>query len=339
MPSSDPRPPDLDYEVSDPIALPKAPVVSVLMLAYNHSSYLAQAIDGVLAQQAKFPIELLIGEDCSTDDTREIALRYQRQYPHLIRVITADANVGVQRNWQRLMLAARGEFFAHLDGDDYWLPGKLARQIPFLQQHTDCVAVYTNAVTIDETGHRIGLFNDVRDARFDLAAMLRRGNFLNTSSMVFRASLRHVLLELESIFIDYKVHLRLARFGFLAQLPEPLTAYRENSIGSMTSKSNDLVRSLYWDAIMDVPRELVTDDDLAHGVADFFKRVISRSLREKRWDLVREWAPQVFNASPYGAVTTALLVLGSAVRTTRLEILGKLRTGPDGLHINIRHRR
>ncbi len=72
------------YEISDPLALSKQPVVSVLMLAYNHAPYLAQAIDSVLAQQIDVPIELLIGEDCSTDNTREIALRYQAEYPDLI---------------------------------------------------------------------------------------------------------------------------------------------------------------------------------------------------------------------------------------------------------------
>lgn len=330
-----------DYEISDPAVLIKAPVVSVLMLAYNHGPYLVQAVEGVLAQQTDFKIELLIGEDFSTDNTREIAFRYQSQNSNLIRVITADGNVGVQRNWQRLVLAGRGEFLAHLDGDDYWLPDKLAPQITFLRQHLGCAAIYTNAMTVDETGRRIGLFNDVGEKQFSLAAMLRRGNFLNTSSMVFRATLRHVLLELNEPFIDYRIHLRLARHGFLSQLSEPLTVYRVNATGAMTSTpaSNDLVRKLYWEAIMDVPRELVTDDDFAHGVTDFLRRVVSRALRTRRWELINKWVPVVFKASPYGLVRTTLLTVGSAVRAMYLGILDLLKRQPGGHRMHVRHHR
>jgi hypothetical protein len=171
--------------------------------------------------------------------------------------------------------------------------------------------------------------------------MLRRGNFLNTSSIFIRAGLRELLLEIQGPFIDYRAHLRYARRGFIAQLAQPLVAYRVNAVGAMTSTSasNDLVRELYWEAIMDVPRNLVTDNDLAHGVADFFRRVVSRAIRTRRWSLVREWVPRVFKASPYGVLRTTLLVVGSAVRTTHLAILGWLRTGPDGRRVNIQHRR
>lgn len=333
------RPPDHDYEISDPAALPVNPVLSVLMLAYNHSAYLAQAIDSVLTQQTDFPIELLIGEDCSTDDTREIALRYQRQYPNLIRVITAEENVGIRRNWQRLVLAGRGEFLAHLDGDDYWLPNKLMLQVTFLRQHPDCAGVYTNAITVDESGQYVGLFNDVGEKQFTLAELLRRGNFLNTSSMVFRAVFRDVLLELDELFIDYRIHLRLARYGALAQLNEPLTAYRINSVGSMVLKSNDLVRDLYWEAIMDVPRASLTDDDFACGIADFLRRVALRTVRTRRWSLLGIWVPRAFAASPYGLIRTSMLVARSIIRTTGKELAGRLHKGSDGHRLRVLYRR
>jgi glycosyltransferase involved in cell wall biosynthesis len=59
------------------------------MVAYNHGPFLAQAIEGVLAQKTDFAIELLVGEDCSKDDTREVALRYQRKHPQLVRLISS----------------------------------------------------------------------------------------------------------------------------------------------------------------------------------------------------------------------------------------------------------
>ena len=201
-----------------------------------------------------------------------------------------------------------------------------------------CVAVYTAAITVDDAGNPLGLFNNVGDGKFDLPAMLRRGNFLNTSSMLFRSDFRHLLLDIDKPFIDYRVNLRLARHGLLAQIGETLTAYRVNASGSMTSKSNDLVRQLYWEAIMDVPREMVTPHDFALGLTDFLRRVLFRAIRESRWELLREWVPKVFRESPYGPTRTTLLVFSSAMQAATLEILGLLGKAHDGSAQHTLHR-
>jgi glycosyltransferase involved in cell wall biosynthesis len=117
-------------EISDIHKLPTQPLVSVYMLTYNHEKFIAQAIDGVIAQRCDFPIELIIGEDCSTDRTGTIVREYQKQHPSLIRVITATRNVGAHANAARCRDAARGEYIAICEGDDYWQnPDKLELQI------------------------------------------------------------------------------------------------------------------------------------------------------------------------------------------------------------------
>ena len=73
------------------------PVVSVLMITYNHGPYIADAIEGVIFQKTDFPIELIIGEDCSTDNTRNIVLEYQRRYPHRSGSYYSDRNVGMNK--------------------------------------------------------------------------------------------------------------------------------------------------------------------------------------------------------------------------------------------------
>ncbi len=75
-----------------------APLVSVKMVTYNHAPFIAQAIEGVLQQKTKFPFELVIGEDCSTDGTRELVFEYQKKHPDIIRVVTSDENVGMKKN-------------------------------------------------------------------------------------------------------------------------------------------------------------------------------------------------------------------------------------------------
>jgi len=119
------------------------PLVSVKMITYNHAPYIAQAIEGVLNQKINFPIELVIGEDCSTDGTREIVFDYQKKYPDIIRVITSDKNVGMRKNGYRTTKACRGKYIAFCEGDDYWHnPNKLQRQINFLESHSDCGMVF-----------------------------------------------------------------------------------------------------------------------------------------------------------------------------------------------------
>lgn len=135
----------LTHEVSDHTKLVNNPVVSVVMLAYRHEKYLAQAISGVLGQNTDYEYELVIGEDCSPDATRDIALQFQRMYPHRIRIIYSDKNVGTFRNSQRAILASRGRYIAFCEGDDYWqAPDKLQVQIDLLEADPDLSACHSD---------------------------------------------------------------------------------------------------------------------------------------------------------------------------------------------------
>src|SRR3712207_1086613 len=100
--------------------------VSVLMLAYNHEKFIAQALDSALMQQVNFDYEIVIGEDCSTDNTRDILIRYQKEYPHRIRLLLPEKNLGMHDNLIQTFKACRGDYIAFLEGDDYWTsPNKL----------------------------------------------------------------------------------------------------------------------------------------------------------------------------------------------------------------------
>ena len=144
-------------EISDPAVLAKTPLVSVGMITYNHEPYIDQAIEGVLMQETDFPIELVIGEDCSTDRTREIVLEYQEKHPDLIRVITSDKNVGAHKNSWRTENSCRGKYIAFCEGDDYWHHSrKLQMQVDYLESHPECGLVHGGADMFHvETGRRM----------------------------------------------------------------------------------------------------------------------------------------------------------------------------------------
>lgn len=133
------------FETSCQIRLVSRPRVSVLMITYNHAGYLAEAIEGVVQQVCKFPFELIIGEDASSDATRQIAIEYQRRYPEIVRVVHSAANVGMNSNSLRIFERARGEFVAYCEGDDYWCArDKLARQVELMERDERIGIVHTD---------------------------------------------------------------------------------------------------------------------------------------------------------------------------------------------------
>lgn len=315
------------------------PRVSVCVVTFNQRDLIETCLRSIVNQSVDAEVRVLVGDDGSNDGTSEIverlAVEYQGRILHLLR----EPRLGGFANMRDLIARADGDFVARVDGDDYWLPGKLQRQLDYLQSHPDCTAVYTNAITVDEAGNRIGLFNDVGDDRFNLTAMLRRGNFLNNSSVLFPIVGQQAMLSVPEPQIDYRAHLWHARHGWLGHIGEPLVAYRVNTRGSMVAGMNQRVRELYWEAIMSVPRELVSDHDVALGLADFLRRVAFRAARTRDWALLHGWTKRVFAASPHGRMRTGLLTLASILRILGKEVAGLFRKNAAGNRQRVLYRR
>lgn len=103
-------------------------MVSVFMMTYNHENYIAQALDSILMQKINFGYEIIVGEDCSTDRTREIILSYAQRKPDLFKLILHDHNVGAKANQNAVLNACKGKYIAPCEGDDYWTdPYKLQK--------------------------------------------------------------------------------------------------------------------------------------------------------------------------------------------------------------------
>src|SRR5690606_17343154 len=93
--------------------------VSVFMLTYQQKEYIAQAIEGVLMQKTSFKYELVIGEDFSTDGTREICAKYASENPSKIKLLLNERNLGIGENYVRTYKECQGKYVAICDGDDY----------------------------------------------------------------------------------------------------------------------------------------------------------------------------------------------------------------------------
>ena len=235
------RPPD---DTTAPDATGTRPLVSVVTIAYNVAPFIRAAIDSALMQRVDFDFEVVIGEDCSTDGTREIVREYATEHPHRVRALLNERNLGMNRNFVATLQQARGEFVALLDGDDYWTTvDKLQRQVDFLRSHPQCSICFHNVSVVYEHGdrepHPFHLRNPDRPITHHVPkpvstiADLAGGNFLQTCSVMFRAGLYGELPSwfLEMPTFDWPLHLLNASHGQIGYIDEIMGAYRVHAAG------------------------------------------------------------------------------------------------------------
>ncbi|HKR05419.1 MAG TPA: glycosyltransferase [Bacteroidia bacterium] len=137
------------------------PLVSVCITTYQHKDFIKQCLEGVLNQKTNFPFEIILGEDESTDGTREICVDYANKFPKIIRlflrsrkdVIFVNGKPTSRFNLLENFKAASGKYIAWCDGDDFWTDeNKLQMQVEFLENNPDFTLCFTNIRHIDKSG-------------------------------------------------------------------------------------------------------------------------------------------------------------------------------------------
>lgn len=118
---------------------------------YNCAPTLNEAIDSILAQTYT-NWELILCDDCSTDNTYEIAKNYQEKYPEKIILLKNDNNSKLAFTLNHCLEAASGEFVARMDGDDISVPNRFEKQVQFLRNHSDIVLVGTAMQRFSDDG-------------------------------------------------------------------------------------------------------------------------------------------------------------------------------------------
>jgi glycosyltransferase involved in cell wall biosynthesis len=133
------------------------PMVSVVMITYNHEKYIAEAMNGVFMQKCDFDIEFIIANDKSTDETDRKILECLSEVsiPKNIKIEYAnhEQNKGVSGNFIWALQQARGKYIAYCEGDDYWTaPSKLQKQIDFLEGNPEYEMCFTNTQVVNNLG-------------------------------------------------------------------------------------------------------------------------------------------------------------------------------------------
>lgn len=213
--------------------------VSVLIITYNQKNFIRKAIDSALAQQTSFPFEILVGDDFSKDGTREIIQEYEQQYPGKVIGVLHPRNMGKNGgiNFLETLRRARGEYYALMDGDDYWTDSlKLQKQVDFLDAHPECSTVFHNAVITYEDGTPSHLLNTPDQPPFYTVEDLIGEDevwFMATSSTMYRNILKEYPAWFrESSSGDIPRLILMAKLGKIGYLPDVMSVYRKNRGGA-----------------------------------------------------------------------------------------------------------
>ncbi len=218
------------------------PVVSVCMITYNHEKYIAQAIEGVLMQETDFPIELVIGEDFSTDRTREICLSYERRFSEKVRVLQRSENLGIVPNYVDTLKNCTGTYVAMCEGDDFWInPEKLQYQVGFLRENPDYSGACSNVRILNDRDQTYSVqtaYESLADADDITLEAILEYLVIYMATLTFRNFLIDTnLFKKEHGFGDFSTALLLADKGPLRFFNCVDTVYRKHSGGATSSVS------------------------------------------------------------------------------------------------------
>lgn len=294
--------------------------VSVYLLTYNHSSYIHQAIESVLCQK-NVEFELVIGDDYSTDGTREICKNYERRYPKCVRLLPNSEKLGMMRNAIRTLEACKGEYIALLEGDDYWIDDyKLQEQVEFLEQNKNYSLVFHRAKVLKGDVNQISLpdyYPVYKPKERTTLTDILQENFMATSTVVFRNNLRGSVPAWFSRMPigDWPLHILNAQYGDIAYLDRVMSVYRIHQGGVWTNQMKTLEGELKA-ALQILEMYAVLDKEIC--LSSYNKKII----KNKQVDILLRVAKLY---SDLGRSDLSLRYLVSAWKKDMRRCVGKLK--------------
>lgn len=237
------------------------PLVSVIIITYNHESYIEKALDSVLQQKTSFNFEIIIGDDCSLDATPAILMNYQKKYPEIISIILHPNNLGATQNEYQCIKLAKGKYIALLEGDDFWtISDKLQLQVDWLEANPTFGMVHTDANHLYEnSNHLIENYNRKKKILIPegniLDDLLGFSFLIHTMTVLFHKdllevdSLYNLILERKWQLTDLVLWLHISAKSKIHYLNITSATYRlRNESASRTNnwgKKNDFHKSVF----------------------------------------------------------------------------------------------
>ncbi len=282
------------------------PFVSVVMTSYNREQYIVQAIDSILSQECDFPYEIIIGDDCSTDNSRCILNSYKEKYPEVFVLNLQETNRGFGINWASTCKLARGKYIAFLDDDDYWCDTHhMALMVDYFETHYECGLVYANRWVVNENfGTKILANAKIPYNEDKLHYILRKGLPILFSASMIRKSIMDKYVDLDAYIRlgfpiqDFPTAVLIAPYCEFHYIEKPTVVYRSYD-GSMSrpKKYDAIVKKYFKEKVM--VQYLYKQLGIEYDISEYDKHIywILLGLAYKRGDYckAKEFAKHTYN--------------------------------------------
>lgn len=214
------------------------PLVSVRVITYNHGKFIRECLEGIFMQKTNFPFEVIIGEDCSKDNTKIICEEFKARYPKEINLLSSNKNLGAAQNAKKIRAVTRGNYIALCEGDDYWVdPLKLQKQVDFLEANPDYVLCFHRINIVSEDGTLMAQ----RKSSDEIVLYTWRDLFhisIPPLSVVFRNCIKEYPSESFSVLNGDKFLFgMLSTYGAAAELGFVGGCYRKHRGGAFSAKN------------------------------------------------------------------------------------------------------
>jgi glycosyltransferase involved in cell wall biosynthesis len=225
-----------------------SPILSVVLITYNHEKYIREALESILMQKTNFNFEIVIGDDCSTDATPDICREYASKYAN-INYQRYDPNGGVPFNWNTTIARCTGKYIAMLEGDDYWIDeNKLQKQVDILESNSKITLCFSSYKRLDvaENNQIISTFDEVfEDKAYNALDLLNNWTIPHTASVVFRKEIfekdsRLGTSSFRYYFCDTLYFYSIIEHGLAWCISDVMSVHRRNP-QSITKKTGDVL--------------------------------------------------------------------------------------------------
>jgi glycosyltransferase involved in cell wall biosynthesis len=248
------------------------PKVSVFVLTYNQKLFVQEAIESILTQQ--YPnLEIVIGDDGSTDGAQEILLQYQSKHPSLFKLILSQSNEGITANCNKIVKECTGEYIAWLGGDDIWMPGKLMKQVSLMEHNPRASLCVSKVEWFDSKTNKTMFIYPRGEFNVEKMSIIETAYYIgcNGSSYMFRKTAipQYGFEPSISMFSDWLFVVETLRNGSLVFINEALARYRRH--GESMSNFPDLIFKEHVESLFLLERKY---EDMGDDVSNFMKKYI-----------------------------------------------------------------
>lgn len=271
-------------------------LISVIVCTYNQQDTIGRTLDSILMQKCHLPIEIIIGEDCSTDETLAVCQKYEKQHPNIIRILANKPNKGFVRNYFDCIRACQGKYIADCVGDDFWTDEtKLEASSLILDKEPSVGIVHTDWLRYDvQTGQMISpgkpliSHSSMVDGKELLANILmpRERPAIHLCTSLFRNKwVRQAMQDYPQFFDpdayyceDVQIAFFLALMGKVAYIDRPTLAYSWGG-NTLSNPDNEEKQFLFWANVTRLSFNLASTFHLADKrLKSFFQNRIHKLL-------------------------------------------------------------